>query len=141
MWFGDLVTMRWWNGIWLNEAFATFMEVMAVDDFRPDWKRWTSFSLERTDAFEVDSLASTRTVEFAVHAPSDCEGMFDVLTYQKGGALLRMLQQYLGEERFRQGVNNYLRTALPTATPRPATCGTASRPSPRPMAATNPCAS
>ncbi|MEO6123911.1 MAG: M1 family metallopeptidase [Ilumatobacteraceae bacterium] len=110
MWFGDLVTMRWWNGIWLNEAFATFMEVMAVDMFRPDWQRWTSFSLERTDAFEVDSLASTRTVEFAVHAPSDCDGMFDVLTYQKGGALLRMLQQYIGEERFRQGVNNYLRT-------------------------------
>ncbi|MEO7397024.1 MAG: M1 family metallopeptidase, partial [Ilumatobacteraceae bacterium] len=98
MWFGDLVTMRWWNGIWLNEAFATFMEVMAVDEFRPDWKRWTNFSLERTDAFEVDSLASTRTVEFAVHAPSDCDGMFDVLTYQKGAALLRMLQQYLGEE-------------------------------------------
>ncbi len=110
MWFGDLVTMRWWNGIWLNEAFATFMEVMAVEAFRPDWKRWTSFSLERTDAFEVDSLAATRTVEFPVHAPSDCEGMFDVLTYQKGGALLRMLQQYIGEERFRQGVNNYLRT-------------------------------
>src|SRR4051794_16136024 len=110
MWFGDLVTMRWWNGIWLNEAFATFMEVMAVDAFRPDWTRWTSFSLERTDAFEVDSLASTRTVEFAVHAPSDCDGMFDVLTYQKGAALLRMLQQYLGEDRFRQGVNNYLRT-------------------------------
>ena len=109
MWFGDLVTMRWWNGIWLNEAFATFMEVMAVDAFRPEWKRWTNFSLERTDAFEVDSLASTRTVEFEVHAPSDCDGMFDVLTYQKGGALLRMLQQYLGEERFRQGVNHYLR--------------------------------
>jgi puromycin-sensitive aminopeptidase len=110
MWFGDLVTMRWWNGIWLNEAFATFMENMAVEDFRPGWDRWTTFSLERTDAFEVDSLTTTRTVEFPVRAPSDCEGMFDVLTYQKGGALLRMLQQYLGEERFRQGVNNYLRT-------------------------------
>ncbi len=110
MWFGDLVTMRWWNGIWLNEAFATFMEVMAVDVIRPDWNRWTNFSLERTDAFEVDSLASTRTVEFPVRAPADCDGMFDVLTYQKGGALLRMLQQFLGEERFRLGVNNYLRT-------------------------------
>ena len=109
MWFGDLVTMRWWNGIWLNEAFATFMEVMAVDIFKPEWERWTAFSLERTAAFEVDSLESTRTVEFEVRAPTDCEGMFDVLTYQKGGALLRMLQQYIGEERFRQGVNNYLR--------------------------------
>ena len=110
MWFGDLVTMQWWNGIWLNEAFATFMEIMAVDAFRPAWDRWTTFSLDRTDAFEVDSLTTSRTVEFPVRAPSDCEGMFDVLTYQKGGALLRMLQQYLGEERFRQGVNNYLRT-------------------------------
>ena len=109
MWFGDLVTMRWWNGIWLNEAFATFMEVMAVEVFRPEWERWTSFSLERTEAFDVDSLTATRTVEFEVHAPADCDGMFDVLTYQKGGALLRMLQQYLGEERFRQGVNHYLR--------------------------------
>ena len=109
MWFGDLVTMRWWNGIWLNEAFATFMEVMAVEVFKPGWTRWTTFSLERTDAFEVDSLDSTRTVEFAVQAPAECAGMFDVLTYQKGGALLRMLQQYMGEERFRQGVNHYLR--------------------------------
>ena len=110
MWFGDLVTMRWWNGIWLNEAFATFMEVAACEAYRPDWERWTSFGLERSGAFEIDSLASTRTVEFEVRSPADCEGMFDVLTYQKGGALLRMLEQYLGEDRFREGVSHYLRT-------------------------------
>ena len=108
MWFGDLVTMRWWNGIWLNEAFATFMEVDATDDYRPDWKRWTGFALERATAFEVDSLAATRPVEFEVRSPEDADGMFDVLTYQKGGALLRMLQQYLGAERFRDGVRHYL---------------------------------
>jgi puromycin-sensitive aminopeptidase len=108
MWFGDLVTMRWWNGIWLNEAFATFMEIMACDAYRPDWERWISFGLERTVAFETDSLAATRTVEFEVRSPADCEGMFDVLTYQKGGALLRMLQQYLGEDQFRAGVKHYL---------------------------------
>ncbi len=110
MWFGDLVTMGWWNGIWLNEAFATFMELAACDAYRPEWDRWTAFGLERSVAFETDSLSSTRSVEFPVRSPSDCEGMFDVLTYQKGGALLRMLEQYLGVERFRDGVGHYLRT-------------------------------
>ncbi len=110
MWFGDLVTMRWWNGIWLNEAFATFMELAACDAYRPDWERWTLFGLERSAAFETDSLRSTRPVEYEVRSPQDCEGMFDVLTYQKGGALLRMLEQYLGVERFRAGVSHYLRT-------------------------------
>lgn len=109
MWFGDLVTMRWWNGIWLNEAFATFMEIAACDAYRPDWERWTSFGLERSVAFDVDALENTRSVEYEVRSPADCEGMFDVLTYQKGGALLRMLEQYLGAERFRQGVSHYLR--------------------------------
>ncbi len=110
MWFGDLVTMRWWNGIWLNEAFATFMEIAACDAFRPEWDRWTSFGLERSAAFETDSLVSTRSVEFEVVSPDDADGMFDVLTYQKGGALLRMLEQYLGVERFRAGVSHYLST-------------------------------
>ena len=109
MWFGDLVTMRWWNGIWLNEAFATFMEIAACDAYRPDWERWTAFGTERSLAFETDSLTSTRSVEFEVRSPADCDGMFDVLTYQKGGALLRMLEQYLGAERFREGVSHYLK--------------------------------
>jgi puromycin-sensitive aminopeptidase len=109
MWFGDLVTMRWWNGIWLNEAFATFMEIAACNAYRPDWERWTSFGLERSAAFDVDALDSTRSVEFEVRSPADCEGMFDVLTYQKGGSLLRMLEQYLGEQTFREGVSHYLR--------------------------------
>jgi puromycin-sensitive aminopeptidase len=108
MWFGNLVTMRWWNGIWLNEAFATFMEVASCDDLQPEWRRWDVFSLERTMAFDTDSLTSTRSIEYPVHSPEDCEGMFDVLTYNKGGAILRMLQQYLGEDRFRDGVRLYL---------------------------------
>jgi len=110
MWFGDLVTMRWWNGIWLNEAFATFMEIAACDAFKPEWGRWLTFGIERTVAFETDSLDATRSVEFEVNSPTDAEGMFDVLTYQKGGALLRMLEQHLGEERFRDGVRHYLRS-------------------------------
>jgi len=110
MWFGDLVTMKWWNGIWLNEAFATFMEVAAGAAYRRDWDRWTTFSLDRTAAFDTDSLANTRPIEFEVRSPDDCEGMFDVLTYEKGGAILRMLEQFLGETRFRDGIRHYLRT-------------------------------
>ena len=109
MWFGDLVTMRWWNGIWLNEAFATFMEMKATDAYRPDWQRWTDFGLSRTAAFDVDSLASTRPIEFEVLSPTDAEAMFDVLTYEKGAAVVRMLEQYLGEPRFREGIRQYIR--------------------------------
>jgi puromycin-sensitive aminopeptidase len=109
MWFGDLVTMKWWNGLWLNEAFATFMELAAVDAFKPEWQRWVAFTTERAAAFAVDSLASTRPIEYPVHSPEDAEGMFDVLTYQKGASVLRMLEQYLGTEGFRAGIRRYLR--------------------------------
>jgi len=108
MWFGDLVTMKWWNGIWLNEAFATFMEILAVDAFRPDWQRWVSFGTEREAALAVDGLHTTRPVEFAVGRPEEAQGMFDVLTYQKGGSVLRMLEQYLGADVFRDGIRRYL---------------------------------
>ncbi len=110
MWFGDLVTMKWWNGIWLNEAFATFMEVLAVDAFRPEWQRWVSFGVEREAAMAVDGLHATRPVEFPVGRPEEAQGMFDVLTYQKGGSVLRMLEQFLGPDVFREGINDYLTT-------------------------------
>ena len=109
MWFGDLVTMNWWNGIWLNEAFATFMEVMASDSFRPDWDVWTTFGLARAAAFDTDSLRSTRPIEYEVVTAADAEGMFDILTYEKGASVVRMLEQYLGAERFRAGIAEYLR--------------------------------
>ena len=109
MWFGDLVTMKWWNGIWLNEAFATFMEMKATDARRPDWKRWLEFAAaERPWAFKVDELAGTRPVEYEVRSPEEAEGMFDALTYGKGSAVLRMIEQYIGEEPFRRGVGSYL---------------------------------
>ncbi|HXH58737.1 M1 family metallopeptidase [Iamia sp.] len=108
MWFGDLVTMRWWNGIWLNEAFATFMEMRCTDAFRPEWDRWTDFGIARTAAYDTDALASTRPIEFEVVSPADAEGMFDVLTYEKGAAVVRMLEQYLGEDAFRAGIRLYI---------------------------------
>ncbi len=109
MWFGDLVTMEWWNGIWLNEAFATFMAAMCTDAFNPEWRRWDQFSLERSAAFDVDSLQKTRPIEYEVKSPADADGMFDLLTYEKGGSVLRMLEQHLGADRFREGIRHYLK--------------------------------
>ena len=109
MWFGDLVTMRWWNGIWLNEAFATFMATLCSDAFNPDWGRWEQFSRGRSAAFDLDSLVKTRSIEYPVESPADAHGMFDLLTYQKGASVLRMLEQYLGQTRFRDGIRRYLR--------------------------------
>ncbi len=108
MWFGDLVTMRWWNGLWLNEAFATFMEMMAVDAWKPEWQRWASFAISRAAALQVDGLRSSRPIEFPVEHPDEAQGMFDILTYEKGAAVLRMLEQYLGPQAFQKGVNHYL---------------------------------
>ena len=108
MWFGDLVTMKWWNGIWLNEAFATFMELAANEHFRPDWQVWTAFGSGKSVALATDGLHATRPVEFPVGRPEEAEAMFDVLTYQKGGSVLRMLEQYLGPETFRKGIGHYL---------------------------------
>jgi puromycin-sensitive aminopeptidase len=108
MWFGDLVTMRWWNGIWLNEAFATFMALLCLDDFRPAWRVWDSFARDRSVALGIDALHSTRPVEFPVRTPEEAEAMFDVLTYDKGGAVLRMLERFVGPARFREGVRAYL---------------------------------
>jgi len=110
MWFGDLVTMGWWEGIWLNEAFATFMETLATDDYRPAWQRWTTFGTERDAALAVDGLHTTRPIEYAVHSPEEADGMFDTLTYEKGCSVLRMIEQYLGPDTFRDGVRQYLTT-------------------------------
>ena len=109
MWFGDLVTMSWWNGLWLNEAFATFMEMLAVDAWKPEWKRWDSFGVSRAAALSVDGLHSTRPIEYPVQAPKDADAMFDVLTYEKGASVLRMLEQHIGPTVFRDGVRDYLR--------------------------------
>lgn len=111
MWFGDLVTMKWWDGIWLNEAFASFMEFKSTDAMRPEWKRWLAFAAgERPWAYGVDSLHSTRPVEYQVDSPDEANEMFDALTYGKGSSVLRMIEQFIGEDAFREGVGSYLRT-------------------------------
>jgi puromycin-sensitive aminopeptidase len=109
MWFGDLVTMGWWEGIWLNEAFATFMETLCVDAFRPSWDRWVGFAPSREAALAVDGVHSTRPIEYPVGPPKEAEGMFDLLTYEKGCGVLRMLEQHIGPDVFRDGVRTYLK--------------------------------
>jgi puromycin-sensitive aminopeptidase len=110
MWFGDLVTMRWWNGTWLKEAFSTFMEMKCTEALRPEWKPWLGFGPTRNAAMEIDALESTRSIEFPVYSPHDADAMFDTITYEKGSAVLRMLEQYLGESTFRAGISRYLET-------------------------------
>ena len=109
MWFGDLVTMEWWEGIWLNEAFATFCAALCNEAFRPEWKTWVDFGIRRDIAMQVDGLHTTRSIEYEVVSPDDTKGMFDVLTYEKGGSVLRMLELYLGENVYRDGIRNYLK--------------------------------
>jgi len=110
MWFGDLVTMKWWEGAWLNEAFASFMDIKTTDARKPEWKRWLTFAnTEVPWAMGTDQLASTRPIEFEVNSPSEVEAMFDSITYGKGSAVLRMIELFIGEEQFRTGVGNYLR--------------------------------
>jgi puromycin-sensitive aminopeptidase len=108
MWFGDLVTMQWWEGIWLNEAFATFLMYLCADSFRTQWRLWERFNTEREAGLEVDGLHATRPIEFAVRTPAEALSMLDAITYRKGAAVLRMLEQYLGEEVYRDGIRQYL---------------------------------
>ena len=108
MWFGDLVTMRWWNGVWLNEAFATFMQMLCSDDFSPAWDVWTAFGVARARALATDSTAAARPIEPPPGPLSDALDVLDELTYSKGASVLRQMEQYLGPDVFRSGIRLYL---------------------------------
>ena len=107
-WFGDLVTMVWWNDIWLNESFATWMARKIVQEFNPEWEASQSRERERQSAFRTDRLASTRQVRQDVETRDDLGNAFDRITYDKGGAVLTMYESWLGEAAFRDGVRRYL---------------------------------
>jgi alanyl aminopeptidase len=107
-WFGDLVTMAWWNDTWLNESFATWMSAKVVDRVFPVWQTRLSGDDRRVEAMEVDRLASTRQVRQPVNTPDDLRNAFDSITYQKGASVLSMFENAIGEERFRNGVRRYL---------------------------------
>jgi tricorn protease interacting factor F2/3 len=107
-WFGDLVTMAWWNDLWLNESFATFMDYQATDHLYPDWQVWGDFSAGTSNAQLWDALPSSHPVNVTVNDPDEISSIFDEISYAKGGALLRMIEGYMGAEPFRKGVARYL---------------------------------
>jgi puromycin-sensitive aminopeptidase len=109
MWFGNLVTMEWWNDLWLNEGFASWIEYKAVDHLFPEWDMWTQFIFADTGpAMSLDGLRNTHPIEAEVKTPHDINELFDAISYSKGAAIIRMLEQFLGEETFRRGLVRYL---------------------------------
>lgn len=111
-WFGNLVTMQWWDDLWLNESFANMMEYLAVDYLYPEWHIWRDFSNhEAILAYRRDALEGVQSVHVEVNHPDEISTLFDgAIVYAKGGRLLRMVQQYIGEEAFRNGLRNYFAT-------------------------------
>jgi aminopeptidase N len=107
-WFGDLVTMKWWDDIWLNEGFATWMSSKPIEAWKPEW----NFNLDDVSGtggtMNTDSLANTRPIHQAAETPAQIQELFDGIAYGKAAAVLRMLESYLGEETFRAGVNAYI---------------------------------
>ncbi|CAL1534490.1 unnamed protein product [Lymnaea stagnalis] len=108
-WFGNLVTMEWWTDLWLKEGFATWIEYQCVDALYPEFNIWKQFiKAEQSRALELDALDSSHPVEVQVGSPSEIDEIFDEISYCKGACLIRMLQSFIGNENFRQGMKLYL---------------------------------
>ena len=108
-WFGNWVTMAWWDDLWLNEAFATWMAYKIVDGWKPEWRVWLDFDAGKASALQLDALRSTHPIRAEVHNASEATESFDAITYEKGGAVLRMIEGYLGEGPFKEGIRAYMR--------------------------------
>lgn len=111
MWFGNLVTMKWWNNLWLNESFATLMEYVAVDAIWPEWNIWNEFSsYESVLALRRDAADGVQPVQVEVNHPDEISSLFDgAIVYAKGARLMRMCQEFIGHEDFRQGLSSYFK--------------------------------
>ena len=108
-WFGDLVTMRWWNDLWLNESFASLVAVKATEALFPEWSPWDDFlSTQYANALRWDGLPHTHPIRVEVRDPLQIRQIFDEISYGKGASVLRMAEAYVGEEAFRRGVSRYL---------------------------------
>ncbi len=108
-WFGNLVTMAWWDDLWLNESFATWLACKIIDQWRPEWQSWLAFQEEKEVPLALDAIKNTRPIRSDSTSPAEIEAMFDVLTYEKGGACLRMIEQFLGEDPFCAGIRSYIK--------------------------------
>ncbi|MGB2716876.1 MAG: M1 family metallopeptidase [Vicinamibacterales bacterium] len=107
-WFGDLVTMRWWDDLWLNEGFANWMQTKPVKAWKPEWQVELDEVQGNQVAMNLDGLQSTRTIRAKAETPAEINELFDPIAYEKGAAVLRMVEQWVGEEAFRTGVNAYV---------------------------------
>jgi len=109
-WFGNLVTMRWWTDLWLNEGFASWIEYLAVDKLFPDWEMWTQFIVDdQHTALKLDALENTHPIEVSINHPDEIRSIFDAISYYKGSSVIHMLEQYLGHDVFRDGLRYYLK--------------------------------
>ncbi|MEO6872734.1 MAG: M1 family metallopeptidase [Chthoniobacterales bacterium] len=107
-WFGDLVTMAWWDNLWLNEGFASWMGTKCSDHFNPQWDVWLRANLSKQHAMATDALSATHPIQQPVKTEAEADSAFDEITYQKGQAFLRMLESYLGADVFRAGIRDYM---------------------------------
>ncbi len=108
-WFGNLVTMKWWDDIWLNEGFATWMETKPVAAWKPDWHVELDDAGDTQRALGIDAMRSTRPIRMKVETPAEINEVFDGIAYQKTAAVLRMIESYVGPDAFRKGVVSYLK--------------------------------
>jgi len=109
-WFGNLVTMKWWNDIWLNEGFATWIASRPLAAWRPDWNVQLDDATDTQSALGLDALRSTRAIRIDVDTPDEINEVFDGIAYEKTAGVLRMLEAYVGPEAFRKGISSYLQT-------------------------------
>ena len=108
MWFGNLVTMQWWDDLWLNEAFAEWISYRVISEISPEYRLWDDFEGAQNFALAADALESTHAIYSPVKTPAQAQELFDAITYLKGCAVLRMLENFLGSETFRNGLRTYM---------------------------------
>src|SRR5207253_492046 len=108
MWFGDLVTMKWWDDIWLNEGFATWMANKPLAAWRPEWQVQLDEAQETQNALSLDALRSTRPIRTEVQTPEQINEVFDPIAYDKTASVLRMLEAYTGPDAFQKAISSYL---------------------------------